>query len=76
VTKLGSFAAGFGVCLGLVILLAVVVDTLWIEDGAATISRRTYEVALRHLWVAVLVTVLVCAPVFLLLGHLFLGQKP
>lgn len=75
-TSLAWFCAGFGVCFGLVVLMGVGIDVLFVEEGVPTISRRCLTVGQQYPVVAVFVTALLVAPVCILIGHLFFGQTP
>lgn len=68
------FCAGFGTCLGLVIVLAVVIDVVWKERDVTSISKRTLWAAVYRPALASLFSGLMCLIIGMLLGHLFFPQ--
>ena len=66
--------AGFGTAIGVVLIAAIIVDLNFKATQRPTISERILKASLYRPIIAVLLTVILTAPVFMLLGHLFFPQ--
>jgi len=75
-TSMAWFCAGFGVAVGVVMILAVCIDVEFVAGQITTISRRSLDAATRAPAIGVAVSGVLCLLVGMLLGHLFFGQAP
>lgn len=69
--NMGWFCAGFGVCFACAVLLAIAADLHLACKNDPTISESVYLATTKKMWVAILTTIIITAPVFMLIGHLF-----
>jgi hypothetical protein len=69
-----GMCSGFGICFGLVVILAVIVDLLFVRMGIPTISERVLSVSRRYPAVPALLAGVVCLIVGMLFGHLWFYQ--
>ncbi len=68
------FVVGFGSAISIGLLTAIWVDVSFVESEKDTISNRVLIASSYRPAIACLITLLLTAPVFLLLGHFFFGQ--
>ena len=75
-TPVAWFCSGFGMAVGMIVAVAVLVDIYFVEEQQTTISRRVLLASIRQPMVACVVALVLTAPVFMLLGHLLFGMTP